>query len=161
MKFHEIPWKSHFLTNFTGSGGSETFIFLRENNDLGAGPPKDPLLAKLTHNLGNSSILLISGGKLLKSAQKVILSGFCDFLSDRTLPGPMNLLVIAMVWGDSACRGAREGAFSIFHEKIMKIQKDYGKSLFSWNFKKMHENHEIYGNPWFLEIWGPQNLDIP
>ena len=82
-------------------------IFLRENNDLGAGPPKDPLLAKLTQFLGNSSILLISGGKQQKSAEKVILSDFCDFRSDRTPPGPMILLVITMVWGDSACGVAR------------------------------------------------------
>ena len=106
-------------------------IFLRKNNDLGAGPPRNPLLAKFTQILGNSSILLISGGKLPKSAEKVILSDFCDFRSDRTPPGPIDLLVITMVWGDPACRGAREGAFSIFHEKIMKIQKYYGKSLFS------------------------------
>ena len=91
--------------------------FLRKNNDLGAGPPKDPHLAKFTQNLGSSSILLISGGERLKSAEEVILSDFCDFRSDRTPPGPMNLLVITMVWGNSACRGAREGAFSFLHEK--------------------------------------------
>ena len=60
----------------------------------------------------------------------MILSGFHDFRSDHTPPGPMNFLVITIVWGDSACRGAREGAFSIFHEKIMKIQKDYGNHFF-------------------------------
>ena len=34
-------------------------------------------------------------------------------------------------------------------------------SEFSWNFKKFHENHEMYGNRWFLWIWRVQNLDIP
>ena len=56
--------------------------------------------------------------------EKVILMVFCDFRSDRTPPGPMNLLVITMVWGDSACRGAREGAFSNFYEKLMKNQTE-------------------------------------
>ena len=61
----------------------------------------------------------------------MILGGFCDFRSDRTPPGPMNLLVITMVWGDSACGGARKGAFSISHEKIMKIDKNNRNSLIS------------------------------
>ena len=38
--------KTKFLMNLLGNGGSETLIFLRENNDLGADPPKVPLLAK-------------------------------------------------------------------------------------------------------------------
>ena len=50
MKFHEISRKYKFLTNFLYSEGSETLIFLRKNNDLGAGPPKDPLLAKFPQN---------------------------------------------------------------------------------------------------------------
>ena len=51
MKFHEISWKLQFLTNFAHSGGAETLIFLRKNNDLRAGPPKDSLPAKFTENL--------------------------------------------------------------------------------------------------------------
>ena len=56
-----------------------------------------------------------------KKGPKVVFCDFYDFRSDRTPPGPMNLLVITMVWGASACRGAEEGAFSISHEKIIKI----------------------------------------
>ena len=67
---------------------------------------------------------------MAKSAKKVILDDFGEFWSDRTPPGPMNLLVITMVWGDSACRGAREGAFSNFPKKSMTNQKVYAKSLF-------------------------------
>ena len=105
-------------------------IFLRKNNDLGAGPPKDLLLAKFTQILRNSSVSLISDGKWPKSAEKVILGDFCDFRSDRTPPGPMILLVITMVWGASACRGARQGAFSIFHENFMKFHKNHEIPLF-------------------------------
>ena len=53
---------------------------------------------------------------------------FCDFhdlQSDHTPPGPMDLLVITMVWGAPACRGAREGAFSIFYKKIMEFHKNH------------------------------------
>jgi len=106
-------------------------IFLRKNNDLGAGPPKDLLLANFTQISKNSSILLISAGKWPKSWEKVILGGFCDFRSDRTPPGPPQTIVITMVWGASVRRGAREGAFSIFHEKIMEIHKNHENSSFS------------------------------
>ena len=51
------------------------------------------------------------------SEEKVIFCDFHDFRSDHTPPGPMDLLVITMVWGAPACRGAREGAFSIFIRK--------------------------------------------
>jgi len=37
MKVLEIRGISSFLTNFLEDGGSETLIFLRKNNDLGAG----------------------------------------------------------------------------------------------------------------------------
>ena len=74
---------------------------------------------------------MISRGKWPKSAGKVIPGGFRDFRSDRTPPGPMNLLVITMVWGASACRGARKGVFSIFHENFMKFHKNLEHSLFT------------------------------
>ena len=48
MKFHEISRKYPIWTNFLYSGGSETLIFLRKNNVLSAGPPKDLLLAQFT-----------------------------------------------------------------------------------------------------------------
>ena len=105
-------------------------IIPRKNNDLGAGPPKDPLLAKFTQKLRNLTISMILGGKLQKTWEKVISGGFRDFRSDRTPPGPMNLLVITMVWGGCGRPGARRSAFSIVHEKIMEL----------------HQNHEILGN---------------
>ena len=100
-------------------------IFLRKNNDLGAGPPKDPLLAKFTQELRNYPIFMIPGEKLPKSTGKLNLTSFCDFRSDRTPPGPMNLLIITMVWGASACRGARVSAFPILRKKIIKHSKIY------------------------------------
>ena len=101
-------------------------IILRKNNDLGAGPPKDPLLAKFTQKLRNLYIFMIPEGKLPKSSEKVISGGFRDFRSDRTPPGPMNLLVITMVWGGCGRPGARRSAFSIFHDKIMKFHENDG-----------------------------------
>ena len=52
LKFHEISRNfmkiMKLMENlvFLDSGGSETLIFLRKNNDLCPGPPKDLLLAK-------------------------------------------------------------------------------------------------------------------
>ena len=80
---------------------------------------------------------------------------FCDFRSDRTPPGPPQNIVITMVWGASACRGARGGAFSIFHEKFMKIHKNHENSLFheiSRNFMKFMEIMEI------IDFWGSGGL---
>ena len=114
------------MTNFPETGGSETLIFLRKNNDLGAGPPKDPLLAEFTEKLRNLLFLLILGGNSPKRA-KMIFGGFYGFRADRTPPGPMNLLCISMVWGAFGRPGARRGAFSTFYVKI----------------KKIHRNHEI------------------
>ena len=54
LKFLENCVISLFLTNFLENGGSETLIFLGENNDLGADPPKVPLLAKFTEKWRNS-----------------------------------------------------------------------------------------------------------
>ena len=93
-------------------------IILRKNNDLGLGPPNDPLLAKFTRKLRNYPIFMVPDGKLPKSAGKLILSGFCDFRSDRTPPGPMNLLIITMVWGAFGRPGARRSAVSIFMRKL-------------------------------------------
>ena len=104
-------------------------IFLRKNNDLGAGPPKDPLLAKFTGKWRNLQFLLILGGNSPKRAEKVILGSFYGFRADRTPPGPMNLLCFSMVWGASGRPGARRCAFSTFYVKITKI----------------HKNHEIPG----------------
>ena len=103
-------------------------IFLRKNNDLRAGPPKDPLLAKFSENWRISPFLLILGGNSPKRAKKVILGDFKDFRSDRTPPGPMNLLCISIVWGAFGRPGARRGAFSIFHVKIKEIHKTLIKS---------------------------------
>ena len=100
-------------------------IFLRKNNDLGAGPPKDPLLAKFTGKWRSLSFLLILGGNSPKRAKKVILGGFYGFRADRTPPGPMNLLCISMVWGAFGRPGARRGAFSTFNVKIMEIHKNH------------------------------------
>ena len=91
----------------------------------------------------------------------MILGDFKDFRSDRTPPGPMNLLCISMVWGAFGRPGARRGAFSTFYVKIMKIHKNHEYSEISWNFKETHQNHEFYGKSWFLSIWRLQNLDIP
>ena len=96
--------------------------------------------------------------KMAKKWGKVILSDFCDFRSDRTPPGPMILLVITMVWGASACRGAREGAFSIFHEnsiKFHKIMKNHFFNEISRNFMKIMEFMEIYD---FWRSEGPKTL---
>ena len=125
MKFNEISRKYQFLVIFLYSGGSETLIFLRKNNDLGAGLPKDPLLAKFTEKWRNLPFLLIPGGNSPKRAKKVILGGFYGFRADRTPPGPMNLLCISMVWGAFGRPGARRGAFSTFYVKIMKIHKNH------------------------------------
>ena len=70
MKVHEISWNVPFLTNFLDSGGSETLIFLRKNNDLCPGPPKDLLLAKFPQNSWKSSIFPIPSAKCLKSEKK-------------------------------------------------------------------------------------------
>ena len=53
MKSGEILRKYKFPANFLYFGGSETLIFLRKNNDLRAGPPKDPLLAKFNEKIRN------------------------------------------------------------------------------------------------------------
>ena len=85
MIFHEISPKDGNCTisdHFPEMGGSETLIFLRKNNDLGAGPPKDPILAKCTGKLRNLPILLILGGKLPKRAEKVIFVIFMISLTD-------------------------------------------------------------------------------
>ena len=125
MKFHEIPRKYRFLTIFLYSGGSETLIFLRKNNDLGAGPPKYPLLAKFTENRRISPFLLVLGGNSPKRAEKVISGDFCDFRSGRTPSGPMNLLCFSMVWGASGRPGARRGAFPNLYVKIMENDKNH------------------------------------
>ena len=101
--------------------------FLRKNNDLGAGPPKDPLLAKFTEN-GGIYHFIDSGGKFTKKNEKVILGGFYGFRADRTPPGPMNLLCITMVWGAFGRPGARRGAFPTFYVKIMENHKSHGIS---------------------------------
>ena len=96
----------------------------------------------------------------MKSEKKVNFCIFYDFRSDRTPPGPMNLLVITMVWGASACRGAREGAFSIFHKNFMKFHKNHGRSFFneiSRNFMKIMKFMEIYD---FWRSEGPKTLII-
>ena len=100
-------------------------IFLRKNNDLGAGPAKDPLLAKFTGKWSNLPFLLILEGISPKRAEKVILGGFYGFRADRTPPGPMNLLCITMVWEAFGRPGARRGAFPTFYVKIMEIHKNY------------------------------------
>ena len=146
MKFHEMSWNVQFLTKFLDSGGSETLIFLRKNNDLCPGPPKDHLLAKFPQISWKSPTFPISIGNWPKSAEKVIFCHFHDFRSDHTPPGPMDLLVIAMVWGARACRGARKGAFSIFYKKIIKFHKKHRFSKnheILWNFMKFMKFMEI------------------
>ena len=100
-------------------------IFLRKNNHLGAGPPKDPLLAEFTEKWSNLQFLLILEGNSPKSAKKVILGAFYGFRADRTPPGPMNLLCITMVWGAFGRPGARRGAFPTFYVKIMENHKNH------------------------------------
>ena len=106
-------------------------IFLRKNNDLGAGPPKYPLLTKFTGNRRISPSLLVLGGNSPKRAKKVISGDFCDFRSGRTPSGPMNLLCFPMVWGASGRPGARRCAFSTFYVKIKKIYKNHENSEIS------------------------------
>ena len=103
-------------------------IFLRKNNDLGAGPPKDPLLAIFTEKLRNLPFLLILGGNSPKRAKKVILGCFYGFRADRTPPEPMEMHCLTMVWGASGRPGARRGAFSTFYVKIIKIHKNHQNS---------------------------------
>ena len=55
----------------------------------------------------------------------MILGDFYDFRSDRTPPGPMNLLCISMVWGAFGRPGARRGAFPTFYVKIMENHKNH------------------------------------
>ena len=121
-------------------------IFLRKNNDLRAGPPKDPLLAKFSENWRISPFLLILGGNSPKRAKKVILGDFKDFRSDRTPPGPMNLLCISMVWEASGRPGARRCAFSTFYVKNIKIMKIMKIPKYYESFKKIHGNHGIHRN---------------
>ena len=64
---------------------------------------------------------------MAKKCGKVILGGFYGFRADRTPPGPVILLCIAMGWGAFGRPGARRGAFSTFYVKI----------------KNIHNNHEI------------------
>ena len=77
-------------------------------------PPNTPFLAK-NHEIQQISLnLMILGGKVRKWLKMVIFKVFYDSRVDCTPPGPMILLIITMVWGDRAGRGARKGAFSIF-----------------------------------------------
>ena len=46
--------------------------FLRENNDLGAGPPKYPILVEFNENDQNSTILMILTIKSKKIVKMVI-----------------------------------------------------------------------------------------
>ena len=62
----------------------------------------------------------------MKSEQNVICNDFRDFRSDRTPPGPVNLLIITMVWGAFGRPGARRSAFSIFHEESGNVIKTKG-----------------------------------
>ena len=83
---------------------------------------------------------------MAKKCGKLIFGDFCDFRSDCTPPGPMILLVITMVWGASACGGARQGPFSIFHENFMKFHTIHEISIFhevSRNFMKIMKFMEI------------------
>ena len=158
MNFHDISWQSQFLIDFPYAEGSETLIFLRENNDLGAGPPKYPLLAKFTENRRISPFLLVLGGNSPKRAKKVISGDFCDFRSGRTPSGPMNLLCFSMVWGASGRPGARRCAFSTFYPKkwkiikTMKILKIYENS---WDFMKIMK---LIENLDFCESGGSKTL---
>ena len=103
-------------------------MFLRKNNDLGAGPPKHPLFSK-NHEIHQiSPNLMILGGKVRKRLKMVIFHVFCDSRMDCTPPGPMILLIITMVWGDRAGRGARKGAFCSFYVKNGKTRK-FEKSM--------------------------------
>ena len=62
----------------------------------------------------------------------------------------MNWLVITMVWGASACRGARVGAFSIFYMKIIKNHEIHGTSMKTCDFMKFHDFDQVYGISRFL-----------
>ena len=90
-----------------------------------------------------------------KSGEKVISGGFRDFRSDRTPPGPMNLLVITMVWGGCGRPGARRSAFSIFHEKIMEFHEIHKFLDNSWNLIKFHVILEIH------VFWVFENPETP
>ena len=60
----------------------------------------------------------------------------------------MDLLVITMVWGAPACRGARKGAFSIFYKKFIKLHKNHEiskKHEILWNFMTFMKFMEIIG----------------
>ena len=160
-KFHETSLNSPFLTIFSVSGGSETLIFLRKNNDLGAGPPKHPLFSK-NHEIHQiSPNLMILGEKVRKWRKMVIFYVFRDSRVDCTPPGPMILLMITMVWGDRAGRGARKGAFYWFYVKTWEKHENLKTSWFSWIFMKFNENHDFFEKSWFLGIPRPQNLNIP
>ena len=80
-------------------------------------PPNTPFLAK-NHEIQQIFPHLMNlGAKVRKWLKMVIFEVFCDSRVDCTPPGPMILLIITMVWGDRAGRGARKGAFCSFYVK--------------------------------------------
>ena len=75
-EIHEISWNVSLLTNFLDSGGRETLMFLKKNNDLCPGPPKDLLLAQFPSNSWKSSFFLFR----TEHGRKVRRSDFLWFL---------------------------------------------------------------------------------
>ena len=99
---------------------------------------------------------------------------FCDSRVDCTPPGPMILLIITMVWGDRAGRGARKGAFCRFYVKTCEKHKKHAKinnfpkiTKFSPFSAKLLENLQNDAEISFWRIlvvpWPPhaENLNIP
>ena len=87
MKLHNFSSNceiSQFLTNHPAIAGSETLILLGENNDLGAGPPKDTHLVKFTEKWRNLPFLLILEGSSPKRAKKWFWVAF--IVSGRIAP---------------------------------------------------------------------------
>ena len=123
MKLHEISLNSPFLTNFAHSGGSETLIFLRKNNDLGAGPPKDPLLAKFTEELRNCLILLKIGCNVQQRPGKSYFGCFLWFPGGSHPSGTYEFACYFNGLGRFWASRRAEGCGLLFHVKIKKIHK--------------------------------------
>ena len=93
MKFHETSWKfmkSHevslFLTYLMEKGDSKTLIFVRENYDLGADPPKDRFSANFTAKSRNSSKNCNFCRKIKENRLQSVKTGFWGIWSSPGRP---------------------------------------------------------------------------
>ena len=162
QKNHDISkilWNQKLLTNFPEKGGSENLIFRRKNNDLGAGPPKDLLLAKCTGKLRNLLFLLILGGNSPKN-EKVILGDFW-FPGGSHSSGTYEFAQYFNGLGSFWASGRAEGCVFHFLCKMLKIYKNMKFLKFdeiSRSFMKIMNFMRILD---FCESGGSKTLIFP